>query len=196
MIKIINISNILLLFSDLFRNSSNDTCLFGSTATKQNSYLKLINEMAKGKNTTGDPQQYPMTQIAKYLTNNFNNASGTGQHQDFLSWLFNDSVNINISSEVAPGEGVYNMYKNPNQPSFNKSYTYGDAPAQYFSVRTCNSYFNPQDPIIATNVDPLFLGMASQRCEHEDFIITPDLRGNVSTSFVLFYCSCASGPVV
>ena len=49
----------------------------------------------------------------------------------------------------------------------------------YFAPRTCNQFWNPQVPIIQTNVDPLYLGMASQRAEREDFIITPDLRGKV-----------------
>lgn len=49
----------------------------------------------------------------------------------------------------------------------------------YFAPRTCNAYWNPQVPIIETNVDSFYLGMASQRAEREDFIITPDLRGQV-----------------
>ena len=130
----------------------------------------------------GDPKQYPITQIAQYLRNNSNNIDPSRLHQDFLSFLYNDSHNINLDSEVTPGSGTYNMDINSNQPNFTAKYTYGDAPAQYFALRTCNAYFNPQTPIIATNVDPLFLGMASQRCEREDFIITPDLRGNVSST--------------
>ena len=166
----------------LYRTSPSDTCLFGSTATKQNSYLKLINETSKGARTTvpgdeGDPQQYRMTQIASYLNNN-SRFQSSAPHQDFLSFLYNDSHNIDTDSPV-PGTDFFNMYNNTNQPRFTANYTYGDAPAQYFNIRTCNSYFNPQIPIIATNVDPLYLGMASQRCEREDFIITPDLRGNV-----------------
>ena len=51
--------------------------------------------------------------------------------------------------------------------------------AKYFAPRTCNQYWNPQVPISETNVDSFYLGMASQRAEREDFIITPDLRGFV-----------------
>ena len=51
--------------------------------------------------------------------------------------------------------------------------------ARFFSVRTCNSYWNPQVPIRPTNVDPFYLGMSSQATEREDTIITPDLRGKV-----------------
>ena len=46
-------------------------------------------------------------------------------------------------------------------------------------MRTCNSYWNPQVTIRDTNVDPFYLGMASQAVEREDTIITPDLRGRV-----------------
>ena len=135
---------------------------------------------------TGDLNQYPMTQIASYLRANSLNQN-IGAHQDFLSFLYNDSHNIN-PVPPDPAAHLYNMEVNPNQPNFTQKYTYGDAPAQYFSVRTCNSYFNPQGPIMATNVDPLFLGMASQRCEREDFIITPDLRGNVCSLLICLTC--------
>ncbi len=50
---------------------------------------------------------------------------------------------------------------------------------RYFTVRTCNSFWNPQVPIRVTNVDPFYLGMSSQATEREDTIITPDLRGKV-----------------
>lgn len=46
-------------------------------------------------------------------------------------------------------------------------------------VRTCNSYWNPQDAVEETDIDPLLMGMASQITEREDNIITPDLRGSV-----------------
>ena len=69
-----------------------------------------------------------------------------------------------------------------NEPAFNgaRSYNYsmgGDS--GHFVVRTCNAYWNPQVPIRDTNVHPFYLGMASQRVEREDTIITPDLRGKV-----------------
>ena len=53
---------------------------------------------------------------------------------------------------------------------------------RYFAVRTCNGYWNPQVPIRETDVDPMYLGMASQAGEREDTIITPDLRGKVCAS--------------
>jgi len=49
----------------------------------------------------------------------------------------------------------------------------------YFAVRTCQSYFNPQETIKYTNIGPMIEGMASGATEREDFIITPDLRGQV-----------------
>jgi len=48
-----------------------------------------------------------------------------------------------------------------------------------FAVRTCQSYFNPQETIRYTNIGPMIEGMASGATEREDFIITPDLRGQV-----------------
>ena len=61
-----------------------------------------------------------------------------------------------------------------------RSYTYEDPTDRaHFAVRTCNAYWNPQVTISETNVDPFYLGMASQATEREDTIITPDLRGNV-----------------
>ena len=53
---------------------------------------------------------------------------------------------------------------------------------RFFAVRTCNAYWNPQVPIRETDVDPMYLGMASQAGEREDTIITPDLRGKVCVS--------------
>ena len=47
------------------------------------------------------------------------------------------------------------------------------------AVRTCNSFFFPQQFITESDVARLFEGMASARVEREDFIITPDLRGQV-----------------
>eukprot|EP00731_Ephydatia_muelleri_P031983 Em0023g490a len=140
-----------------------DKCLFGSTATARNAYFKQIALEPQGAPGGADPQQYPMSQVAGYLRDN---ALGlTSPHQAFLSFLFNDSRNINGS--------------NPNLPNFTTNYTYGDAPAQFFSVRTCNSYWNPDVTIRASNLDPFFLGMSSQRTEREDFVVTQDLQGSV-----------------
>ena len=47
------------------------------------------------------------------------------------------------------------------------------------AVRTCNSYWNPQDAVEETDIDPLLMGMASQITEREDNTITPDLRESV-----------------
>ena len=45
------------------------------------------------------------------------------------------------------------------------------------AVRTCNSFWNPQDPIAEYDIDDFLLGMSSQITEKEDSIITEDLRG-------------------
>merc|ERR1719354_788936 len=47
------------------------------------------------------------------------------------------------------------------------------------ALRTCNSYWNSVEAIEERNIHPLLMGMASQLCEREDNIITPDLRGSV-----------------
>lgn len=56
---------------------------------------------------------------------------------------------------------------------------YEAAEPAFFAPRTCNQFWNPTVTIGTTNVDSFYLGMASQRAEREDFIITPDLRGRV-----------------
>ena len=48
-----------------------------------------------------------------------------------------------------------------------------------FAVRTCQSYFQPQETIQYSNIGPFIEGMSSGATEKEDFIITPDLRGDV-----------------
>ena len=71
-------------------------------------------------------------------------------------------------------------------PGVNFTYSSSDNPAfQYFSPRTCNAYWNPQVPIRGTDVDAMYLGMASQAGEREDTIITPDLRGKVCVADLL-----------
>ena len=71
-----------------------------------------------------------------------------------------------INDAVASGEGERN-------------YRYSEGDSGHFVVRTCNAYWNPQVTIRDTNVHPFYLGMASQKVEREDTIITPDLRGKV-----------------
>ena len=46
-------------------------------------------------------------------------------------------------------------------------------------VRTCNSYWNPQDAVEETDIEPLLMGMASQITEREDATVTEDLLGKV-----------------
>ena len=79
---------------------------------------------------------------------------------------------------------VYNLLRaggvNQNGTVRNgRTFNYADATTDHFSIRTCNSFWNPQVTVSQTNVDPFYLGMSSQATEREDTIITPDLRGNV-----------------
>ena len=54
-----------------------------------------------------------------------------------------------------------------------------------FAVRTCQSYFQPHVTIQYSNIGPFIEGMAAGATELEDFIITPDLRGQVQCLSVL-----------
>ena len=54
-----------------------------------------------------------------------------------------------------------------------------------FAVRTCQSYFQPHVTIQYSNIGPFIEGMAAGATELEDFIITPDLRGQVKCLLVL-----------
>ena len=60
-----------------------------------------------------------------------------------------------------------------------------------FAVRTCQSYFQPHVTIQYSNIGPFIEGMAAGATELEDFIITPDLRGQVQYLSVL-YCDITS----
>eukprot|EP00118_Oscarella_pearsei_P028224 m.1711 g.1711 ORF g.1711 m.1711 type:complete len:1810 (+) comp7753_c0_seq1:180-5609(+) len=46
-------------------------------------------------------------------------------------------------------------------------------------VRTCNSYWIPQETLTAVGIEPVLLGMATQVTEREDNVVTEDLRGKV-----------------
>ena len=76
---------------------------------------------------------------------------------------------------------IYGRLCGTRNPYFNGSSSdrYEPASNEFFAPRTCNQYWNPTVTVSETNVDSFYLGMASQRAEREDFIITPDLRGQV-----------------
>ncbi|XP_037076443.1 dual oxidase 1-like [Pollicipes pollicipes] len=46
-------------------------------------------------------------------------------------------------------------------------------------VRTCNSFWRPQEPLSDHDIDRMLMGMALQSTEREDNIIVNDLRGDV-----------------
>lgn len=106
-------------------------------------------------------------------------------HNDARNW----SYIVNSYYETRPDNDeareIFNILNRTlyrNQPAYDASrYNYDTlANDTHFAVRTCNAYWNPQVTITETNVDPFYLGMASQATEREDTIITPDLRGSVS----------------
>jgi len=78
------------------------------------------------------------------------------------------------------GDGSNRTYTwvNESNPSQTETIVYRNEPG-FFAVRTCQSYFNPQETIKYSNIGPFIEGMASGATEREDFIITPDLRGQV-----------------
>ena len=130
------------------------TCNFGQTlsadfASYSNSYLRSIN--ATQQFTTID-------ELYQYFCVN---GTGPGANDTNMQSTLcnNDRRNLNYTGDSTD--------------------MYAPLGAEYFAPRTCNQFWNPQVPISATNVDSFYLGMASQRAEREDFIITPDLRGKV-----------------
>lgn len=136
-------------------------CRFGPTisadfANSTNSYLRYVTE------TRGDSPYFP--DIASLVR-----LCSSGRYNDTdlshtLCLTLDRRLNSsNITDDIVGGTG----------------YTVGSLEDYYFAPRTCNQYWNPTVPISRTNVDSFYLGMASQRCEREDFIITPDLRGFV-----------------
>ena len=109
--------------------------------------------------------------------------------QDVIDNFYMDDVHTDKNgNEIEESRVIRTFIENSiylDEPAFNSSisrgtynYTISDD-NRHFVVRTCNAYWNPQVPIRASNVHPFYLGMASQRVEREDTIITPDLRGKV-----------------
>ncbi|KAL1420959.1 hypothetical protein MTO96_004326 [Rhipicephalus appendiculatus] len=46
-------------------------------------------------------------------------------------------------------------------------------------VRTCNSFWNPQEALLDGGIEPMIMGLSSQAAEREDNVIVEDLRGRV-----------------
>lgn len=46
-------------------------------------------------------------------------------------------------------------------------------------VRTCNSFWNPQEALVEGGIEPMIMGLSSQAAEREDNVIVEDLRGRV-----------------
>ena len=155
-----------------FANDSN-TCAFGSPISFEmegvNSFIEVINEKLAGIGE--DPIRIDTYQD---VIDNFY----TPYEPD------GDGIpNDNEGQEIGEIRAIFNIVSatlyTKDAAFATRSYTYTPADSGHFVPRTCNAYWNPQVPIRATNVHPFFLGMASQRVEREDTIITPDLRGQV-----------------
>ena len=108
-------------------------------------------------------------------------------YQDILNNFYTPYIGgaRDINNATAEVRAIFNIidrtyYTKQDYYNSTAGYTYNaTADSGHFVVRTCNSYWNPQVTIRDTNVDPFYLGMASQAVEREDTIITPDLRGKV-----------------
>ena len=154
----------------LYSNDDPDICQFGSPISFEkdglNSFIRVIN----GKLSEEDEIRINNFEDVINIMTRYDN----GELRD---------TNGNIIPEVAAIAEIVNRSLYVNDAAYTESernYMYTtDDDGGHFVPRTCNAYWNPQVPIRATNVHPFFLGMASQRVEREDTIITPDLRGKV-----------------
>ena len=106
-------------------------------------------------------------------------------YQDVINTFYRPYVNQpfprdSLGNEIQEYRAIFEILSRSIEPAaLDPDGPYTPADDRHFVVRTCNSYWNSQVPIRETNVHPLYLGMASQRVEREDTIITPDLRGKV-----------------
>ena len=155
------------LFSP-YREGNPTQCQFGSpishTMNGLNSFIERINKQR------GEDNEIVIDSYQEILTN-------------FYTPYIDRTRNIsNATAEVRAIFNIIDRTFYTKQDYFDSTagYNYSTpADSRHFVVRTCNSYWNPQVTIRDTNVDPFYLGMASQAVEREDTIITPDLRGKV-----------------
>ena len=139
------------------------TCRFGSPMSfeGENTFLERLRDRDPNELGFELPVATWRELIDRFVYND-NNLPSSPESEEIRSFI-NESLNVDRNN------------RNIDDPT----YTYQQADNRYFGVRTCNSFWNPQVTIEVTNVDPFYLGMASQRTEREDTIITPDLRGKV-----------------
>ena len=136
---------------NLFHSNDSDMCLFGSP----------VSETFGWSNSFLRRTGYGETRYWSDIITRYNENSLRDEAQEIFRIVNTTTYTKNPASRARP-------------------YEYGNATDNHFAVRTCNAYWNPQVTISETNVDPFYLGMASQATEREDTIITPDLRGSVS----------------
>ena len=131
-----------------------------------NSFIRVINEKLPG-------DQQIRIDTYQDVINKFYTPYENGED-------FPTDENGREIQEVVAIYRIVNSSIYTNEPAFSaRNYNYTPGDGGHFVPRTCNAYWNPQVTIRATNIHPFFLGMASQRVEREDTIITPDLRGKV-----------------
>ncbi|XP_065907299.1 dual oxidase 1-like [Dysidea avara] len=98
--------------------------------------------------------------------------------QDGFNYISERITTTGLDLRGTSNESRTYTWVNPDDPTDTETMTYRNDPS-IFAVRTCQSYFNPQETIKYSNIGPFIEGMASGATEREDFIITPDLRGQV-----------------
>ena len=124
----------------------------------------------------------PRTYVDNTTTRVFDSTTDFKDLYDFFERA-NDSVNMGIFRDFLQASRSSNYAATIFKESVNPASAADNSlrTEQLLSaIRTCNSYFFPQPFVLESDVARLFEGMASARAEREDFIITPDLRGNVS----------------
>ena len=157
----------------IFFHSTNPTiCRFGSPISSE---MDGLNDFLRG--------------LAADSTNGFTEEQlRVTSYQDIINTFFTPYRGMTDAqlNTLTPGLAaiVRRVRDNINLDAVDgTNYIDSENPAdRFFTVRTCNAYWNPQVPIRETDVDPMYLGMASQAGEREDTIITPDLRGKVCVS--------------
>ena len=145
--------NVLIYFISFFHSENSTECRFGSTLSPTfNHTNSFLDRILPNRNYVS------WRNITEYFYTDVPDDFGNSSEIRTIHGFLNASVNAARIESDAYSE---------------------DAPLDHFAVRTCNSFWNPQVTVAATNVDAFYLGMSSQATEREDTIITPDLRGKV-----------------
>ena len=133
-------------------------CHFGSPFDNGATiFNQTFDASSSWRNVYNDFMKFANRNVSDHIDAAFNNFLQPSYHSDLTQYTFSPEVSTTTSGQYKEGQRLA-------------------------AIRTCNSFFDPQPSISESDVARLFEGMMSARAEREDFIITPDLRGNVSHS--------------